>query len=269
MGPADDDRSVSYSVDDGVAQVRLQRPEVMNALSPTLVADLQLALDRAADDGVGALVLSGEGRGFCAGADMERVAALISADSHDGAMWAFNAAANRVVVSLHTAPFVTVAAVDGPVAGAGIGLALAVDFRVFGRSARVVPRFAALGVTPDNGSSYFMTQLLGPAKARQFFLRDESLPADEALSLGIADEVVEDGQTVAAATDLARRYRATARNSVTGIRALTDRALEHDLRAQLDMEASWASGGWPAFRAQAEAFLAKSSGDDGAGEVMT
>jgi 2-(1,2-epoxy-1,2-dihydrophenyl)acetyl-CoA isomerase len=253
---------VSYAVDDGIAQVRLERPEVMNALSPQIVADLQLALDRAAEDDVGALVLSGEGRGFCAGADMERAAALISADANGAAMWAFNAAANRLVVSLHTAPFVTIAAVDGPVAGAGIGIALAVDFRVFGRSARVVPRFAALGVTPDNGSSYFMTQILGPAKARQFFLRDESLTAEDALALGVADKVVDDGQTLGAATELALHYRALSRNSVTGIRALTDRALEHDLQAHLGLEAHWAAGGWPVFREQAEAFLAKSADNE-------
>ncbi|MGV9799205.1 enoyl-CoA hydratase/isomerase family protein [Mycobacterium sp. NPDC003449] len=245
---------VRHSVVDEVAVITLNRPDAMNALTPALVSQLEEVWKRAVAEPVRAAVLTGAGRGFCAGADLKCTAALLGAGRND-VMGDFLATSFRIVELIRDAPVITVAAVNGAAAGAGMGYALATDFRVLSRSAALHPRFAGLGVAPDNGSSYFLSHFLGSAHAARFLLRDQPMNAGTAFEFGIADQVVDDGESVvAAAVDLARSINPVPSSSLQGIRQLSVTALAQSLSAQLAEEERLARAMWPTFREKAAEF---------------
>ena len=177
---------------DGVLYLTLNRPDRLNALSDGIISGLLEKLSKAAADReVGAIVITGAGRGFCAGGDINRMR-----DRNEGAAQAaapgldLRIAATRrgeeVTVMLREIPKVTIAAVNGPVAGAGLGLCLACDVRIASEAARFGTAFARVGFSGDYGGSYFLTQLVGTAKARELYFSAEMFDADEALRLGLS-----------------------------------------------------------------------------------
>lgn len=194
---------------DRVAWLTLNRPAKLNAFTPAMTARLSDALTRLASrDDVGAIVLTGAGRGFCAGGDVSRMAA--SAPSGNEAVAALR---ERMEVArlLHEVGLPTIAMVNGPAAGAGMALALACDLRIAGASARIAPAFARVGLPGDFGGSYFLARIVGPAKARELYLTSPVLEAHEALALGLVSHVVPDAElrayTQSRAADLAHGPR--------------------------------------------------------------
>jgi 2-(1,2-epoxy-1,2-dihydrophenyl)acetyl-CoA isomerase len=153
----------------GVLTLTMNRPERLNALTQEMLQELYDALSAAAVDGeVGAVVLAGAGRGFCAGGDVKAMAeAGGRRDSYDRRAQGLR---QRMEVSrlLHEMPKPTIAMLRGPVAGAGLSLALACDLRIASDTARLTTAFAKVALSGDFGGSYFLTQLVGPAKARSF-----------------------------------------------------------------------------------------------------
>jgi 2-(1,2-epoxy-1,2-dihydrophenyl)acetyl-CoA isomerase len=165
------------SISEGVATLTFNRPERLNALSTPITSGLLEALPRLArDDSVGAVVLTGAGRAFCAGGDVKNMAEgsverpLEEAVSH---------LRGRMEVSrlLHEIPKPTIAMVNGAAAGAGLSLALACDLRIAGQSARFVTAFANIGFSGDFGGSYFLSKLVGTGKARELYFTAEPLDA--------------------------------------------------------------------------------------------
>jgi 2-(1,2-epoxy-1,2-dihydrophenyl)acetyl-CoA isomerase len=192
------------TIDGGVATLILNRPESMNALSGELYEALLEALPRLADDmNVGAVVLTGAGRAFCAGGDVKSMAATGERS--------FEAAADdlrrrtEIVRRLHEMPKPTIAAVNGAATGAGLSLALACDLRIAGTAARFGTAFGRVGLPGDFGITWFLTQIVGPAKARELLLFAEPFDATAALALGMVNRVVPDAELAAAAGDWARR----------------------------------------------------------------
>jgi 2-(1,2-epoxy-1,2-dihydrophenyl)acetyl-CoA isomerase len=200
-------------VEDGVALLTLNRPDRLNAMSQAMLDELEEALPRLADDGsVGVVVLTGAGRGFCAGGD---VRAMAEGNEMAGATLEERAPGLRARMEvsryLHEMPKPTIAMVRGAAAGAGLSLALACDLRIAGDTARFGTAFARVGYSGDFGGSYFLTRLVGTAKARELYFTADLLDAQQALGLGLVNRVIPDArleeETMALATRLAQGPR--------------------------------------------------------------
>jgi 2-(1,2-epoxy-1,2-dihydrophenyl)acetyl-CoA isomerase len=196
------------SVSDRVATLTLNRPDRLNALSTPMLEGLLEALPRlAADPAVAVVVLTGAGRGFCAGGDVKNMAAGALQFGEQEAVQRLRA---RMEVSrlLHEIAKPTIAMVNGPAAGAGLAMALACDMRIAAESARFITAFAKVGFSGDFGGSYFLSKLVGTGRARELYYAGEALDARQALALGVANQVVPDAELAQAAMALARRLAA-------------------------------------------------------------
>ena len=192
------------TIEDGVAMLTFNRPERMNALSTPIMEGLLHGLPRlAGDPGVRVIVLTGAGRAFCAGGDVKSMA---EGGEERSAAEATARLRSRMEVSriLHELPKPTIAMINGPAAGAGLAFALACDLRIAGASARLVTAFVKVGFSGDFGGSFFLTRLVGTAKARELYFTGRPVDAQEALSLGLVNRVVPDDQLADATMELAR-----------------------------------------------------------------
>ncbi|MEK7438212.1 MAG: enoyl-CoA hydratase [Pseudomonadota bacterium] len=193
------------TVSDRVATLTLNRPDRLNALSTPMLDGLLEALPRlAADANIAVVVLTGAGRGFCAGGDVKSMA---EGSSQLGAQDAVERLRGRMEVSrlLHEIAKPTIAMVNGPAAGAGFAMALACDLRIASESARFITAFAKVGFSGDFGGSYFLSKLVGTGKARELYYTGEPLDAAQALALGIVNDVVPAFELLEATTALAQR----------------------------------------------------------------
>jgi 2-(1,2-epoxy-1,2-dihydrophenyl)acetyl-CoA isomerase len=227
------------SVKDGIATLTLNRPEKLNAMSGPMLDALLTALARLAEDAsVGVVVLTGAGRGFCAGGDVKAMAEgrEFGGDTLEEKAQGLRA---KMEVSrwLHEMPKPTIAMVRGAAAGAGLSLALACDLRMAADSARFATAFARVGYSGDFGGSWFLTQLVGTAKARELYYTAEILDAQQALALGLVNRVVPDArleeETQALALKLARGPRVALRYMKRNMNA----AEAGSLKDSLDLEA--------------------------------
>src|SRR5512138_2626847 len=201
------------SIKDGVATLTLNRPDRLNAMSVEMLDALLEALPRLADDSsVGVIIVTGAGRGFCAGGDVKAMAEgrEFAGDTLEDKAQGLRA---KMEVSrwLHEMPKPTIAMVRGAAAGAGLSMAMACDLRIASDSARFATAFARVGYSGDFGGSWFLTQLVGTAKARELYYTAEIVDAQAAQALGIVNRVVPDGrledETMALAGRLARGPR--------------------------------------------------------------
>lgn len=191
------------SLADGVMTLTMNRPERLNALSPEMVRRLHDSLARAAGDReIGVVVLTGAGRGFCAGGDVKAMAEGGRRESYDERVQSLRQRMETARL-LHEMAKPTIAMLRGPVAGAGLSLALACDLRLASDTARLTTAFAKVALSGDFGGSYFLTRLVGPAKARELYFTSPTLGAAEALALGLVSRVVPDGELEAATRELA------------------------------------------------------------------
>jgi 2-(1,2-epoxy-1,2-dihydrophenyl)acetyl-CoA isomerase len=193
------------TVADRVATLTLNRPERLNALSSPMIDGLLEALPRlAADPGIAVVVLTGAGRGFCAGGDVKSMA---EGSSQLGVKDAVQRLRGRMEVSrlLHEIPKPTIAMVNGPAAGAGLALALACDLRIASQSARFITAFAKVGFSGDFGGSYFLSKLVGTGRARELYYTGEQVDAGRALALGMLNAVAPESELLEATTALAQR----------------------------------------------------------------
>lgn len=184
-----------------VRLIRLQRPQAKNALTLELISGLQTALSSAnRSPEVRAVVLSGVPGAFCSGADVRWLAqAVETGAAARPALERFQA----LTIGIVELSKPVVAAVTGPAVGFGADLALACDFRVFAESAYLQEKFAAIGLMPDGGGSYFLTRLVGVARALEMLMLGSRIDAAQAVSLGLASSMTADADTEAAALALA------------------------------------------------------------------
>jgi 2-(1,2-epoxy-1,2-dihydrophenyl)acetyl-CoA isomerase len=230
---------------DGVLYLTMNRPDRLNALSDSIIGGLLEQLTRAATDNeVGAVVLTGAGRGFCAGGDIGRMRDRNEASGNGGGnamplqqRIAGLRRSEEVSLLLHEMPKVTIAAVNGPAAGAGLSICLACDIRIASEQARLGTAFARVGFSGDFGGTYFLTQLVGPSKARELYFSGEMLNADEALKLGMLNRVVPAAALAAEVHAYAKRIAAGPRVAYAYMKANLNAALHSDARAMLDREA--------------------------------
>jgi enoyl-CoA hydratase/carnithine racemase len=222
--------SVVFERRDGVAVVTLSRPERLNAVTPVLVEELHEILDVLTRDlDTRVVVLTGAGRGFCAGMDTHG-GDPDSAQTGEGRVQRIYrgiARGGEVVARLRDIPQPVIAALHGPVAGMGISLALAADLRVADPTTRFVSPFLKLGLSAgDVGLSWLLPRLAGPAKAAEILYRDRTLTAQEVLELGLITELVAEGDDLAAAMRLAGELLAKSPYGLKHTKELLNLALD-------------------------------------------
>src|SRR5271169_1629882 len=172
-----------------ITTIRLNRPEKLNALNLQLGQELVHALLRAQGDrAVHCVVLTGAGRAFCAGGDLELLRdARQRKATHE--VEALVNAGKEISIAIATMPKVVIASVNGPAAGGGMNLALAADIRIASDQARFAESFAQIGLFPDFGGTYFLPRIVGPTRAAELFYTAQLLSAEDALRLGIVNRV--------------------------------------------------------------------------------
>jgi 2-(1,2-epoxy-1,2-dihydrophenyl)acetyl-CoA isomerase len=208
------ERVLLESVEDGVLTLTMNRPDRLNALTGEMLQGLHDRITRAAaDPAIGVIVLTGAGRGFCAGGDVKAMADRAErADTYDDRVQGLRRRMDAARL-LHDTAKPTIAMLRGPVAGAGLSLALACDMRIASDTAKLTTAFAKVALSGDFGGSWFLTRLVGPSKARELYLTSPILSAPEALALGLVNRVVADAELEAEtrrlASSLARGPRVT------------------------------------------------------------
>ena len=227
------------SVKDGVATLTLNRPDRLNAMSGPMLDALLAALPRLTDDAtVGVVVLTGAGRGFCAGGDVKAMAEgrEFGGDTLEDKAQGLRAKM-EVARWLHEMPKPTIAMVRGAAAGAGLSLALACDLRIASDSARFATAFARVGYSGDFGGSWFLTQLVGTAKARELYYTAEIVDAPQALALGLVNRVVPDARLEEETLSLAGRLARGPRVALRYMKRNMNAAEAGTLKDSLDLEA--------------------------------
>jgi enoyl-CoA hydratase/carnithine racemase len=229
-------------VEQRVAVVTLSRPDARNALTLGMKAALRALLPALADDaGVGCVLLTGAGGAFCAGGDTKVMAQGPPTDREHRI--AVLRREHEIPLALATMAKPTIAALPGPAAGAGFALALSCDLRVLAESAFVTTAYARLGLSGDYGASFFLTQLVGTAKARELLFTAARLDARECERLGLANRVVPDAAFFAESLALARQIAAGPPVALRYMKENLNRALSAPLERCLDEEAERMVGG--------------------------
>lgn len=260
MTQTDNDTPVLLERDGGVAYVRLNRPEAMNALNTATKETLLAALrEVAADETVRAVVLTGSGRAFCVGQDLKEHVQLMQQEDSFTLGSTVQEHYNPVVELLATMDKPVIAAVNGVAAGAGASFAFATDLRVLAASAGFNTAFTGIALSCDSGASYHLPRLIGPARAKELLLRPRTLKSDEALALGLATEVVPDESFEARVQQVAQELAAGPTKAFGAVRRAVAYSSGHSLSESLAHEAElMASTGASAdHQAAVSAFLAK------------
>lgn len=228
---------VLYDVVDGVATVTLARPDGMNSLTlATRIALRDTLHAAAADSAVRAVVLTGSGRAFCVGQDLqEHVAGLGGEDALDGSTTVVDHY-NPIATAIATMPKPVVAAVNGIAAGAGASMAFAADFRVLKRSAGFNTAFAGIAFSCDTGASWTLPRLVGQGRAIDLLMRPRTISADEALAIGLATTVVDDDEFDGAVAALASELAQGPTLAYGAIKRAVAFSATHDLPSSLEHE---------------------------------
>jgi 2-(1,2-epoxy-1,2-dihydrophenyl)acetyl-CoA isomerase len=218
--------------DGGVLTITLNRPDVLNAFNAAMHAAFRSALEEAADAEVRAVVLTGAGRGFCVGQDLNE---FEEAAGNIGER--LRTTYNPNVLALRALEKPVIASVNGAAAGAGLSLACACDLRLAAASARFVPAFVNIGLVPDTGASYFVERLLGYARAFEWLCSGRALSAGDAHAWGLVAEVVADGQLPDRAAEAAAMLAAMPTRAIGMTKRLLEYSTLASLADQLELEA--------------------------------
>ena len=224
--------TILFSNEDGIARLTLNRPDRLNSFTVEMHEEVADALSRL--EGARVLVLSGAGRGFCAGQDLNdrAVAPGESVDLGESVEQRYNPLIRR----LTALPFPVVARVNGVAAGAGANIALACDIVVAAKSAKFIQSFANIGLIPDSGGTWVLPRLLGQARALGLALTAEPLPAERAAEWGMIWKAVEDDALDAEVDALAARFASAPTRGLAAIKTMIRESWGHSLDEELDLQ---------------------------------
>lgn len=232
-------KDIEYAVNDGVAWIRLNRPEQKNSFTLEMIDAWKGFLERAqADREVGAIVVTGNGGSFCAGADLaviESLNATGSAQAWKSLLWD---RVHRIAFTLQTVDKPVIAAVSGVAVGAGLDMALMCDIRFAARSATLSEGYIRIGAVPGDGGCWFLPRLVGIAKALELLLSGEFVGAEEALRIGMVNRVYDDAELEAQTQAYARLLVAHSPLALRTIKRAAYQGLQMDMRSSLDMMSS-------------------------------
>lgn len=231
--------TIKFDVADAVATITLNRPERLNSMPPAMADDIRSALDHLPGLGARALLITGEGRGFCSGADL-------AGDRTGGGGAVGGGARSRNALRHHYNPMIlalagldipVVTAVNGPAAGVGCSFALAGDFTLAGNSAYFLQAFVNIGLVPDGGSSWLLPRLVGVPRALQMMMLGERISAAQAADWGLIYKAVDDAALMDEARALALRLAKGPTVALGTMRRILRQGLTQDLSTTLDAEA--------------------------------
>lgn len=227
-----------FAIDAGVATVRFSRPDQLGALTFETYADLRDLLAELPHRGdVRVLVVTGQGRGFCSGGDVEEIIGALQ-QMGPAELLEFTRMTGAVTKALRECPLPVIAAVNGIAAGAGSVIALASDIRLLARSASFAFLFTKVGLAgADMGSAYLLPRLVGLGRATELLMFGDTIDADRAYAIGLASEVVDDDALPATATALARRIADGPSLAYSTTKVLLTRELDMDLGGAIELEA--------------------------------
>ncbi|MDO7850310.1 enoyl-CoA hydratase-related protein [Hymenobacter convexus] len=232
--------SLLYDVrPDGVATITLNRPEVFNAFNDPMSYELQDALKQVARDAaVRAVVLTGAGRAFCSGQDLKAAQEAAAAEGKPRSFYdSLHQRYNPIIRAMRGLPKPIIGRLNGVAAGAGCSLALACDAIIASSEASLIEVFINIGLVPDSGSSWFLPRLVGTLKAFELCSLGSKVPAEEALRLGLVNQVVAPEQLDEATYALAGRYASAPTKSIGLIKQMLNKAGASTLDEMLDYEA--------------------------------
>jgi 2-(1,2-epoxy-1,2-dihydrophenyl)acetyl-CoA isomerase len=227
--------TIVFEVSDAIARLTLNRPEKLNSFTMRMHAEIREALGRVVPEGARVLILTGAGRGFCAGQDLGDRAVAPGAEPVDLAA-SIEQYYKPLVLALRGLPLPVIAQVNGVAAGAGANVALACDLVIAARSASFVQPFCRLGLVPDCGGTWTLPRLVGTARALGLTLLGERLPAEQAAAWGLIWRCVEDAELVPTVEALARQLAAAPTLGLARTKQATYESWGRPFEAQLDAE---------------------------------
>jgi len=226
---------ILFEVKEGVARLTFNRPERLNSFNTQMHGEVRAALAAIPGSGARVLVISGAGRGFCAGQDLNDRAVAPGGAPPDLAD-SIEKYYKPLVLALRSLPMPVIAAVNGVAAGAGANIALACDLVIAARSANFVQAFSKLGLVPDSGGTWFLPRLVGTARALGLTLLGEKLSAEQAVSWGLIWRCVEDGELAGVVEGLARQLAVAPTRGLARTRQAIYESWGRTLEQQLDTE---------------------------------
>lgn len=226
--------SVLYEAKDGYALITLNRPDKLNSFTEEMHGRLAEALDRVEAEGQRALVITGAGRGFCAGQDLSDRSFPTGESPDLGAT--LDRLYNPLVRKIRALDLPVICAVNGVAAGAGANVALACDIVLAARSAKFIQAFAKIGLVPDGGGTWSLTRLIGEARAKALAMTAQPLPADQAAAWGLIWQAVDDSELLQTAEAMAAQFATAPTRGLALTKQAIQAAATNSMDAQLDLE---------------------------------
>jgi enoyl-CoA hydratase/carnithine racemase len=233
--------TLRIEIDDGakIGTLTLDRPDAFNAMSPEMIGEMTVAFAWLADRArLRALVITGAGKAFCAGGDVNWFKTGVENDEIDlpSEVRRGAEALHAAIVDLRRIPYPVIAAVNGPAAGAGFSLALACDTRIASEGAFLACAYGRIGASPDGGMTYFLPRVVGPSRALEILLNDPNMSAQDALAEKLVAEVVPADELMDRARAKAEKLAAKAPHYVRMAKTLVGGSIEHTLTEHLQLE---------------------------------
>ncbi len=231
--------TMRIEIDGEIGTLTLDRPDAFNAMSPEMIGELPIAFAWLADRApLRALIITGAGRAFCAGGDVNWFRKGVEAEEIDLASEVRRGAEtmHQAIIDLERIPYPVIAAVNGPAAGAGFSLALACDTRIASEAAFFACAYGRIGASPDGGMTYFLPRVVGPSRALEILLDDPNMSASDALAERLVAEVVAPEELMARARAKAEKLAAKAPHYVRMAKLLCGQSIENNLAQHLQLE---------------------------------
>ena len=229
--------TIITTLESGIFTITLNRPDSYNACNEQLTTELQVALQYAHDtEEVRCVVLTGAGKAFCSGQDLKDAP---SGGGKRSLKDSLERRYNPIIRLINTLPKPVIAGINGVAAGAGLSLALACDVRIMSASAKLVEAFIGIALIPDSGATFFYTKMLGYAKAFEFATLNKPIAADEALSLGLVNQVLHPGAFHDGLLAMAKKYAEGPTQSYGYVKLLLQNAQSATLEHMLELEAEY------------------------------
>ena len=229
--------TLSIKQDSQVLEITLNRPEKLNSFNVQMHEELRDVLDRNLAEGdARAVILTGAGRGFCAGQDLSDRAVNSETDKAPNLGDSVEKNYNPLIRRLTSYPMPIICAVNGVAAGAGASITMACDFVIAARSANFILSFAKIGLVPDSGSSWHLARAIGLPRAKALAMLGNKLSAEKAEQWGLIYEVVDDNKLVDTSWQLARHLATQPTQALANIKALLHSSFDHELMSQLELE---------------------------------
>jgi len=232
-------KTLNLEIDGRIGTLTLDRPDAFNAMSPEMILEMAVAFPWLADrSGLRALIVTGAGKAFCAGGDVNTFQQGVQSEEIDlpSEVRQGAEALHQAIVDLRRIPFPVIAAVNGPAAGAGFSLALACDTRIASEAAFFACAYGRIGASPDGGMTYFLPRVVGPSRALEILLEDPNMTAEQALAERLVTDVVAPEELMDSARAKAEKLAARAPYYVRMSKLLCGVSIENTLTEHLQLE---------------------------------